>query len=979
MSNRFVLPHLFKVQMARINWDEEIRRLNYIGPKLRTGTEEGLLHFRWLLHPAVGLPKQPFTLWINRDPGGNLDNQKLVNLPNWKPLEVIGLPVDESWKTTGYNLGSQGPVNNPLPPIDAALRRLKLGAPRIGWTRLTQNGLSLPDWDPSNLEEYLKDILGGRLLEGIQSMLLHEPNVLKHCKYVEVEEDIHNPGRLYPNLFPSKRNIVQREHYTARNEWHPLNTLLLGAGTDSLASLALGFGTALSHAPEEPDILYMVTVPHELHIEPFGVIPIELADVVSVRQQLPPPESLTGLSTNLKSYDRPQVLDGPALETVGVSWDRVVTPDCQFTDNKHGYPTSYVIGRFATDSKPEEILLTSRPHNVGGCLPYVASKPVKSGPVLFNDHIVRSTISGTHEIASVQGLHCTYGVAAQDIFGRFGPWSTVTYQGRDEESQIPSILSLSVDLSGMVTVEFAWDWSDRSPEFVELVGAYGDETNNPSFYTRLQFTSKDQPDLLGGGEVIPLTPDRKKAVGWGGAQDINHLEPEVRLYRLCIQIPISLKGKPSRIFQVMARGQCHIHQVAMSGWNVSSYTSPVQYCINDPRPPLQPKPIGPQWASLSGTDGISRMKLTWPNNDPSRVEGYVLYEATETTLLSALGDLPGPDTSESFPKRLHRLQELLEKCLSENVQKVRNAFRRLQKELIPPGIGGNTVYEVTLPRGSRVMQFFVVTAMSHNKVESDWPVNKDFYMAIAAPRLAVPTAPTLAADPKPEETSPVVNLHLTLGSGVAVNQVEFYRISGEKMPDSVDSMGPPLVTLNVSYPEVNFVDNSVTPSWQPQWYRAVSWSARDDYNGLIETRSSASAPVSIMLPPQTPPEVVELRVNEPGSTITETIVSWSSHAPLNKTRLGSHTTALEVYADETGNQRIEHRASSLDELNKINDSKNLPNNKEIFYLVSNDNYRFYARLLRPNRSKPFKVKVKVIDPLGKIGCISIVIPPLPFY
>ena len=180
MNKRWVVPDLFKAQLAPTFLTDE---------GLSKYTSE-LLQFRWLLSPFFGLPRQPFTLWLNRDaprPGGDFSLQEIANRPGWEPLEVIGLPVDTSWNNTGYSLKEQGPINSPLPPIQAALQRLSIGAPRAGWQELSLNGASLPAWKPSDLQAYLEETCNGRLLNGIHAMLRDLPNGLDHIKYVDTE------------------------------------------------------------------------------------------------------------------------------------------------------------------------------------------------------------------------------------------------------------------------------------------------------------------------------------------------------------------------------------------------------------------------------------------------------------------------------------------------------------------------------------------------------------------------------------------------------------------------------------------------------------------------------------------------------------------------------------------------------------------------------------------------------------------------
>ncbi|PFM43740.1 hypothetical protein COJ45_27870 [Bacillus cereus] len=968
MNKRWINPNLFKVQLApTLLRGEGLRK--YTQGLIQFRSPE-LIQFRWLLAPFLGLPRQPFTLWRNRDiprPGGDRSLQELANQPGWEPLEVIGLPVDTSWNNTGYSLNEQGPINSPLPPIKAALQRLNIGAPRAGWQELSLDGASLPDWEPSDFQAYLKETCHGRLLNGIHAMLRDLPNGLDHKGYVDTEKDSANPGQLNPRLLLNQEQIIAGQNQPARCKWSPLGLLLLGAGTDPLAALALGFGTALniSSLDISHNDVFMVSVRHQLTIA-NQVFEFELADVVSLDQIQLEPSAPSGLSAKVISHNRPQAMDGPALETVGITWDRL--------DNKnyHGssidpISVSYAVGRISQEpNKPPEILLTRRSPQVNGWFPFVASKSDNVSPTLFADHIIRSTTRDGKTVPSPKGLDCTYAVAAQDIFGRWSPWSTVSMQGESEQPQIPSVLSVKLELSGELTIDFSWDWSDRSPEFIELTGNYEDEPSNVLFTAQLQFGGNAKPNTS-SFDVTHLKADLMPATDWGQAQDRNPNEPEVRYYRLKTKIPVNFAGKPSRFFEVQARGQCYIHQVYLPGWNVSPFCSPVKTQIFDPTPPQLnlPEVEIPQWASLPDMAGVSRMRLKWKGD--ATVDGYVLYEATETTLLAAFNQ-PGPDMSQSYIKRLGILR-------SKNIPSKREVFRRVQKELIPPA--PEVVYEVELPRGSTVLHFYALTAMSPNQEESAWPNNSKEFIAVAVPRLAVPVAPTLEVDYDTEAAHTLVSLQIGVEHGVSVSQVEIYRVTSDKLATSVDTMGPPIATLSASGPQISFIDSTISRSWKRVWYRVIAWSARDEQLGVIEARSPASSAVPVLLPPQDPPDVINLKVNLEGSNDCEVLIGWTSHAPGAITPLGPHTVVVEACKGSKVISRIEDQLDKLIVVDSQNDIPPAdPKNPAIILVGEPDNYHLYTWIPRPAADQSFRVTVKMIDPLGRIGSLSADVPPI---
>jgi hypothetical protein len=972
MTGRWVIPSLLNLQAAIVNWHDEAGRLEIQDPMLDTGFDPAPVQLRWLLSPAVGLPLQPFTIWRTPHPGGNPTTQELANLPDWEPIEIVGLPVDDSWGDTGYWLDEQGPVSQGLPSIDAALRRLQMGAPRYGWAPLGQGIANLPPWESPDLDHYLWSLVEGRLMRGLRAMLIERPDPLTHASYVDREHEPAHLAHWKPRLLGTQPGAVPALNEPANAEWHPLGLLAVGAGTDPLASLALGFGTAVFGqrlAAKPTDVagfdIFMVSVRHQLDL--FGQTQeFELADVVLPHGHPQAPDAPGGLSAGLLSRTPPQATDGPAIESVAVGWNRPPNPVYAAQPADRAHPASYAVARFGPESWRGAILLTPRPDGMGGWLPYAAGRPDsnENRPALFADHLVRATTIGAQVVADPVGRNHTYAVAAQDLFGRWSPWQTVPYDNAHEAPQAPSILAVQLDLAGNLSVDFSWDWSDRSPEFMEVSGAFEDDAGNRLLSAVLQFGGQPQP-ATGGFQVLPLAGNRQQAADWGAAQDRDPAEPGVRFYRMHAVVPVNFGGRRKRVFQVQARGQCHVHHFMVPGWNKSPFGKPRKIEIFDPAPPPPPQvPEAPQWASLPDVEGVSRAVLHW--EPVPGAKGYVLYEATETTLLAVLGR-PGPDTAQPFPDRLAVLR-------AADLPATRSSFRRLQKELIQ-----STAHEVALPRGSGVLHLYAVTAMSENQVESAWPTTSKGFIAVAAPRLVVPAAPSLEAT---AETAgqPAARLNIRLRPGPAARQVELYRTRSEELARSADTMGPPLDLLNVNGDELTFSDTTVTSGWQRVWYRAVAWSADDNLAGLVGARSAPSPAASLLLPPQAAPDLSDLRVNEPGSSPTEALISWVSGAPVAVTPLGPHTAVLEA-RDLAGEvlARLDGRLDGLPFVNTLADlpPANLADRKIFRVGTPQRTYAWVPRPTGPAADQPFTVTVKLIDPLGRIAHLSADVPPWP--
>lgn len=969
MTQRWVIDGMngfLNACVASIRWADERERLNYQGSVIGRENDMGT-QLRWMVLPRIGLPANPFIVWRGIDPGGNLSKQELANLPDWQPIEIVGLPVDETWADTPYSLDRQGPHDALVEPFEAAMDRLKRGAPPIGWTRLEINGLALPDWQPPDPASYLKFVMRNRIVQGVHRMLATVPAALDHDAFVDQELPRVDQAIL-PRLILDPNRGPMGIDQPSSSEWHPMRVLAISASSDPYAALALGFGTSLIGFEGGANTLLMVSVRHRL--TPDGP-DFELADIVRPFQPIPAPGPPRGLSTRLVSRTRPQSIDAPGLDSIGVAWMREPNPAFAAGSPLAAYPASYAIGRFGIETWRDELLLTPYPSEVGGWKPYVPGRGTGTEPAMFVHHLSRATTVGHPPVIvpAVTGGTITYAVAAQDLFGRWSSWATVNFQTVNESPQSPSIVSSLLKPDGRLTIDFCWDWTDRSPQFMELFGAFADDPGNRLLSIRCNFAGQPEPTPA-VPQVQPLNQQLETIPGWGEAQDKDPNEPGVRYYRLTTIVPMSFNGQPWRDFQTQARGQCHVHQLAIPGFNVSPFGPPSITRVFDPAPPPPPKvPEVPQWASLPDAHGTSRIVLTW--NGVPTAKGYAVYEATETALLSAiqanrpeLGPQPGPNTAESFTTRLEHLRNL-------PLQTQRAAFRRLRPDLIP---AGSVRYEAALPRGSRVLHIYAVTAFSENGVESPWPDQSKKFIAVASPRLDIPEPPVIEAQPRTDGGSGVslrIETHRAAGSG----QVEVYRTTSDTLAQDLNLMGPPVATINISGPIMLFTDSEASSGWRRFWYRAVVWSATDNLNGFVEARSEASAAAAIFLPPAVGPSITDVRVNLPRSTTSYSLVSWTLNAPAPHTPMGSHSAVLES-RNAAGDVRVR-----LDQITDITNEASVPGpvvgSQRIFRVMGADRPRYYGWVLRPDTPQSFPVRLKVIDPLGRIGASDVSVPPLP--
>ncbi|RWP30699.1 PASTA domain-containing protein [Mesorhizobium sp.] len=948
MSRRIVFDGengWLNLRAMAINWWEEAGQGDPVG-SIKT-------QLRWMIHPSIGLPLSHFQVWRMPLPSSSFTKHALANEGDWELLETVGLPITDDWMDTPYSREPQGLIGALFGPREAAFARLDRGAPQRGWPVVTVDGRTLPKWQRPNDDAFLEQLRASRIMTGLHQMLVSEPSPRKHKDFF-VSVDRSDPSELLPHLLLNDSIGTIDGNEQPRGKWRPLSLMAMSAGSDPLAALGFGFGTALDTA-SEGDELYMVTVRHEL--EPS--YELELADIARATLMYDRVPNPSGLGTSLSKVTRAQQFDGPTMETIAVSWARPVKPILMPLATEVPFPVSYAIGRFGWP--PIDLLLTRRPEDVRGWLSYVPSASRDDEPIFFNDHIFRTGDGTASGSPYPLDYSVTYVVAGQDIFGRWSDWEQVAFTSPMEGPQGPSVVSVQLDNNnGVLTVEFSWDWANRSPEFVELSGAWVDDPGNVLTSARIDFEGQDQGQT--GANIVPLSTEKKPS-NWGSEQD--KLEPGIRLYRWTTTAPLSFNGARWREFGVQARGQRRLHHLEFGGnttWNTSPWSTPVVTRVWENvqlDPPFVEPPEAPFWASLPDAAGVSRFTLGWPS--VPNAAGYIVYEATETALLSA-NNMTGPDTAVAHYVRLGALR-------NADIRGVQRTFRRLTEEPVT-----QTSYEVTLPRGSRVIHFFAITTMSSNKLEGHWPNDNQMFVAVAVPRLNVPPTPGISvatATGAPQQVAVTIDLN-----GGAGSRIELYRTNVANAAKEVGSMGPAIGSLNAAGGTALFTDTGATPGWYPHHYRAVAWSGRDDLLGLVEARSAASQAVSILVPPPAAPGIGYLGANEPYSTATECLIAWNSYAPRRRTLVGPHITVIEVRSGEDTivSQRIERELESTTRIESLLEMPG-PSTDRIFAFQDGNLWHYRAWIPR-TADEEFFLTVKVIDPLGRIARKTIAVGPL---
>lgn len=938
MAERVVLDGAtgaLNLHAARISWSD-VAGQGQGGP--------GKAHLRWMLAPWVGLPPALFRVWRGRDPGGGTKHE-LANRLDWEPVEEVGLPVTgEAFAATPYPLGPQGLAGEPRDPVAAAIERVARGAPTRGWHPGNAARPPLPEWTEAAPEALVRQILDSHLYAALPGLLALPPH--QQADHQVLEDGAGRPDlRLLMHEIPGRLDASP-----SRAAWHPWPTLALAAACDPMAALAFGFGTAFEDWPEE-DALFMVTVEHALVP---GLPAVELADLVRPAPFLGAPAA-PAPATRVATRTRPQRSDGPWCESIAVEWPLPSDPDRRPGLDAIPPPAAaYAIARYGPGPAQREILLSPRPGGIGGYLPHV---PGGDDLGRFVDHVCHSSNGAPDGTPSLLGGERTYAVAAQDIFGRYGPWAEVGHLSPREEPCQPQLLEVALSDDGTLRVMFGWDWSDRSPAFVELSAAWADAPGVPIAQAICDFGGDDAPDA-GAATIRPLDLQRAAIDGFGAAQDPAPPEgepgaPGFRSYLWTAALALDFSGQPWREVQVVARGQAHLHRKTYGPWNVSAWTPPRRSRVLNPARPPAPALLAPDWASLPDAAGISRALLTWGAHPAAA--GWHVFEASETALRAAL-NLPETDLEADFVTR----RAEVEQAAAANWRACRDSFRRLTGEPLP---AHDRRWEQALPRGSRLIHVFVVLAVGPNGRESDWAGARPVF--VAAPRARPPEAPVLAAQ---AATGPARAV-LAIETGPRAAVVEVFRLRAAAAPEPF-AMGPPIATLPAA-PQIAWEDAAVAPGWSPAWYRAVAWSAADDRTGLVEARSGASAAVPVLVAPEGPPEIEGAAV-WPGSTAGFVRIDFALRdAVLDPTPLGPHRLVVERRG---GGARLD---ATLDTVPRVAAGA-LPGppadgSPGMMAAVEGTVPPAFAVWL-PRGEGPFDLRIKAIDPLGRVGERLLAIP-----
>ena len=816
----------------------------------------------------------------------------VVNDGAWKPLELVGLPVDSVWAGTGYDTSPQGPLDNPVSPVDAALQRLDRGGPPFGWHPLTQAGRLAPVWSPPDYKE-----LVGELVRDVLPQIgqLYDGSVPEFEQWLISNKQ----------LVASPREGGSRLTTTAdAKPWAALN---LPAHSDPFLNLVTGFGTAYSQERMLPGQIgvggadFLVTAVYRQTQSPLGG-PVEVAAYAPqgiAHTQTPAPLALTATRSGVVPPDQP---DLPWRETVRLNWN--LGPSTAGL----GTPTETAFARYDTGATRAEALI--EPRVPTGWRPLVLSADAPAGQA---GHDRASVVDSAAVIPlGSGGRQVGYAVAVSDVYGVWSRWSDAPYAGDEPLAQGARVISLALGtrFTGSATcpstldLEVATEWLERRTSSIDIVAMYfpmSSPTTPPpaglspagpapagGFRRDLGITFAGDVPTGSGCTVSALDAEGTSVVAPGPAQGDGG-----RRYRVHADVPALDFGATGRWgVQVWARRTLFVG-ASPTGWTpdaahpaIASAASPVPIAPL-PIPPLPGVPL----ASLPDAEGHAHARIVWSLPAGAAPRRTVVWEIAETALRQTVGLSPSAPESDVPGARLVALRAAYDALPAAQR---RTAFRRIAEV-----DGTLRAYDAVLPRGSTDIHLFAVTTTTVAGVDSPWPGGsaEASLRAFIAPRLARPAPPLVRSHPGAAGTTVI---ELSSASRVPVARFRLLRTRSESAARRAETMGPAFVEVAVVAPPT--ATDSVTgdpiyvttwtgafpPHWDEWFVRAIALPV--DTVPALGVRGLPSDPsdaVSISVIPDAAPDLAPLAITVDAAH-TGIVVRSSTSAPAHAVVAGNH-------------------------------------------------------------------------------------------
>ncbi|GAA1996088.1 hypothetical protein [Microbacterium pumilum] len=914
----------------------------------------------------------------------------LADDPNWRQVEIVGLPSAGITAAHTDLSAPQGLVSDPLlAPPDAALDRFRRGAPFYGWQDEIAAGIPITPWELADPVAMIKVFNDAMLPD-----------------FADMASSAFGSGQMLREY--QRPMVVPTGTQTADAKFNPLRILVYGGISDPLAALVLGLGTAYPWAARDNFTLAAVFVPSTppdfmitgTFLDDVGN-KVERACFVLSPQLLLPPPTPGGLAATSSGVQSPAALDGPYRPVVTITWNQP-PPLIDFGIGSHAY------ARRATNPvRPAEMLLDRRVDD-SALQPIGAARNADTPAV-------RSLADTTWPIdPTITPNSLRYSVANQDIFGLWSGWSEsginvaeppvsrVTLTAARLDSPRPGVPTPQGPVPSSLQFDLTWNWTSRSPHTITVVARRYAQVKASDPPANLTPPTSDTFIAGGEGALLTLHFDPLGAIvaatpGAGLAASTVHLTVDGQHTS-----PVPLQDRSTRRYRVTvtgfsldfastarwglglwARGQEHIAPQRTSEWNTVTVLSAA-----DPRPPVLSTSFdNVTLASMRDGEGLHHARLEW--GAMGGAVAYQVYTASEATLRAHYG-MPEQRASDTLTQRLTALQ------VAFGANPDRRPWTRTSKDPIT-----ETSVQVKLPRGTKEIQCYLVIGVSAGNVESEWPTTADplcgkRFVGFAAPVVVTPPPPSLEVGQGVNQAvSPAAyfaTVRVGCDNGAMISRIDLYRTRVADAAARVETMGPPHETITTTTPAYTITGSAGHPilrvsgtdtvdqgSWKPVYYRAVAWSADDPTRGQYAGRSAPSVPRSVVVPPSGPPNLGSpvAVLPTPGSALTR--IDLTTTAPVPDTVLGPHRLAADaqlIAADGSVTEvALTPGSAALSALPLAQPGAGASGLWRDETAAGSTSLHLLVR--RTDAAARIAVRVRITDPLGRITEKVIEVPPVP--
>lgn len=815
-----------------------------------------------------------------------------ANLPDWFRIETVGFPFEpDQLPSTAYNPGKQGWESPSLSGPEAALLRmgvarvLQLDPPAPG------GGLVAPGWPFPDSARFL-DVLRKGPLADIEQCLTGtddgDPALLQALhELARSLPGIHQPG------LPTGPDAAELTLTTT--------AYIALAVQDGPVALGLGFGTTDfpprgAFTPQPDDLPAGTSISRDEYLVTARIrlwTGTEL-EVAAIGHRVPAPPPLAGLAAEQTFHNRAIARDEPESVAVRLGWTAPLLP-----------VGAGLLARRAPE--PAVLLNTPRPAGSGGFQPYLTEHRVAADG--FPPADLRPGVTLPEEPVPVSGSQVTtYAAAPLDVHGRWGPWRLTAHTTTARPAQLPGLhevlltapdplpATAPVAAGATLSVDVSWDWADRSPDRIEVSGAFVAPGEPPASVTGFQpdstaaplalpvtigFSAADELSIRApapqGTTVIEVAePDG----GPGGPPPPGSAGSQVRRYRLTVPVmSLSFATADELTFAVSARAA---ERERPGPDQLSDAVDPRTTTVGNPFPAPPPPLPGDDvlWTAQPDAAGRARTVLSWPAVPGA--SGYVVWEATEAALFDAVTGGGSPATG--VPIRA-RAQDLRVRAAA-NPGASLGTFSRLNERPLT-----GTSIELVLPAAADTLFAYRVSSITTQNVESP---RSDQIVLVGVPRRDVPGTPRMEG--RVESGAATVTLTVVAGGGVAPVGLRMHRVRREALADAIGTMGPPVLEVAVAELAIVAVPtlsgpaeagwaltNTVTPSWSPYHYRCVAVGREAPDDGIRAGESPPSGVVRVLVAPPLPPLLgAVVRTSGPAGTL----LRFDTDLPATPTRAG---------------------------------------------------------------------------------------------